>query len=387
MGDKPRVYFKGLNGLRFFAAFAVIIAHLELTKKRLAFCNLEHEPIFKELGSLGVYFFFVLSGFLITYLLLAEKREINKIALKEFYLRRILRIWPLYFLIVAIGFFVLPLFDFFTMNSGWKVRWNSDMIGCFILYMAILPNLATAVYTLIPHIGQAWSIGVEEQFYIIWPIMMKSRKLSPIFLLVAFIIVWLAIKIFCLIMLKLNSDSGGWEAFAEFLAMSKMENMAIGGIGAVALHDNWKYVLSLIYNPVIFISSIIISLTLMYYTPEIVQNGIHMVYAVLYLIIIINVAAKPRKTNILESKVFNYLGKISYGLYMYHLISVFIVVKVLGLFFGFDYESFFQNMMLYALSLGLTVIMSDISYRFLEKYFIKKKSKFSKILSGENALN
>ena len=107
------IYFTGLNGLRFFAAIAVVITHIELIKYQSGYSDIwRNNKLIFELGSLGVIFFFVLSGFLITYLLLKEKSVTQTVAVKKFYLRRILRIWPLYYLIVLLGFLVLPNIDF-----------------------------------------------------------------------------------------------------------------------------------------------------------------------------------------------------------------------------------------------------------------------------------
>src|ERR1044071_5481753 len=95
-----RIYFPGLNGLRFLAASAVIITHVELLKGVLGLPNHWKNPVLFNLGGLGVYFFFVLSGFLITYLLLSEKNMTGHISIKKFYFRRIFRIWPIYYLLV-----------------------------------------------------------------------------------------------------------------------------------------------------------------------------------------------------------------------------------------------------------------------------------------------
>ena len=119
--ENDKVYFPGLNGLRFFAAFSVVVTHIELVKHFKGYPTLWVENASDELtlthilqkiifhaGGLGVYFFFVLSGFLITYLLLVEKAKTGTVAVKKFYWRRVLRIWPLYYLIVILGFFVIP---------------------------------------------------------------------------------------------------------------------------------------------------------------------------------------------------------------------------------------------------------------------------------------
>src|ERR1700741_1011871 len=114
---KDKVYFPGLNGLRFIAVAVVIISHvfqlckllkIETTNKALS----AYFP-----GKFGVILFFVLSGFLITYLLLKEEEVTGRISIRDFYKRRILRIWPLYFLIVIICFFILTRIHFFDIPS------------------------------------------------------------------------------------------------------------------------------------------------------------------------------------------------------------------------------------------------------------------------------
>ena len=103
-----RVYFKGLHGLRFIAASLVIITHIEIFKARHGIENLYNiNKVIKNFGVYGVDFFFVLSGFLIFYLLFKEKDKFGFINLKHFYIRRILRIWPLYYFIVVFHFNLL----------------------------------------------------------------------------------------------------------------------------------------------------------------------------------------------------------------------------------------------------------------------------------------
>ena len=96
-----QVFFPNLNGLRFVAASLVMICHIEQWKG-LNGLHRSLLPFFDKIGSLGVTLFFVLSGFLITYLLLTEKQDKGTINVKKFYLRRVFRIWPLYYLIIII---------------------------------------------------------------------------------------------------------------------------------------------------------------------------------------------------------------------------------------------------------------------------------------------
>ncbi|MCA9073906.1 MAG: acyltransferase [Planctomycetaceae bacterium] len=106
-----KVFFGGLNELRAVAAFSVVVHHVELYKARSGFPSLfdtSLAPLVMFLGEHGVNLFFVLSGFLITYLLLVERDDRGRIDTMRFYVRRTLRIWPLYYLLVLVTFFVVP---------------------------------------------------------------------------------------------------------------------------------------------------------------------------------------------------------------------------------------------------------------------------------------
>ena len=102
MQTHKKIFFPNLNGVRAIAAFMVIVYHVEDIKELFGLPNFpHHDPMGNDLGGLGVTLFFVLSGFLITYLLLNEKSACGTVSLRDFYIRRVLRIWPLYYLIVV----------------------------------------------------------------------------------------------------------------------------------------------------------------------------------------------------------------------------------------------------------------------------------------------
>jgi peptidoglycan/LPS O-acetylase OafA/YrhL len=176
-----KIFFNGLNELRAFAALSVIFYHIELFKNRDHIGSLFDISFFSyfigRLGKNGVYLFFVLSGFLITYLLLKEKEKYKTILFKKFYLRRVFRIWPLYFLIIILAFFVFPYIEVFKIPNQESASWYR-MIYEFLLFCFLLPNLASSIriFPFLPFASHTWSIGVEEQFYLIWPILIKKIK-------------------------------------------------------------------------------------------------------------------------------------------------------------------------------------------------------------------
>ena len=171
-----KVYFENLNTIRFIAATLVIVHHIEQFKAMFNLDNLWDNKVVGMIGKLGVVLFFVLSGFLISYLLFIEKEVTNTISIKKFYIRRILRIWPLYFLIILFAFFIFPFIEFFSWPEiGKEVVWDNVSFK-LILYVFFLPNLALNIYETIPYASQTWSIGAEEQFYLIWPVLNKKIK-------------------------------------------------------------------------------------------------------------------------------------------------------------------------------------------------------------------
>lgn len=404
--NNNRVYFPGLNGLRFFAALAVILTHVELMKKLTghnsiwidssritenAFAHIQKgeikwlSPIVAESGPLGVVFFFVLSGFLITYLLLEEKKQTSTVGIGAFYLRRIYRIWPLYFFIFILGFFVLPQFSAFYVRDQTESL-DQNFMGNFWCYLFFLPNLAYAMFKAVPNIGQSWSIGVEEQFYLIWPVIMKYFKHTLRALLVITVIL-LLIKVVFLFAGKISKEP--WIRVAQkFLAMSKIECMTLGGMGAYFVFGQHQRWIKIIHSVPIQLMAYLGIPFLLYFSPALIQDGIHLVYGTLFLIIIMNVSGNPDSLIRLEFRWLNFLGKISYGIYMYHMMCIVFVIHVVTKIMGSGRNlTFWENISIYTLSIALSIFISYLSYEFIEKRFIKLKKGVTRVISGEDARN
>lgn len=368
-----RVYFPNLSGLRFIAAFAIIIHHLEQTKSSLSYNNYWHIAFIRNL-SLGVTFFFVLSGFLITYLLLSEKQKTKNISIKDFYIRRILRIWPLYYFIVILAYFVLNKIYFFKLPET-AILYNSTSVffKSLTLFILFLPNVVLFSYGPIPYASQTWSIGVEEQFYFIWPILMKYIK-NKYFILIGTIAIYLLLVNLALpFLFEIDPHSGYMIKIKYIIINFKIDCMAVGGLFAYLLFKKNKIINIINTNILCWISVVLllILMTIDYQFPY-VNNE---VYAIIFSIIILNFSTNPKPIFNLENKLFNYLGKISYGIYMCHIIAIVISVKMLASINIYNYWC-----QLIASTL-ISIILASLSYNLLEKRFLKLKKKFTKIRS------
>ena len=149
------IRFEGFDELRAIAALVIVPGHIELFKVFFGMPFYFWLPI---PGKLGVVLFFVLSGFLITTLLFKEKGRFQYINLRKFYLRRILRIWPLYFLIMGLSILVFNQVSALQLPQLSEQVYQSLDTTSIILILLILPNLL--LFT-IPYTAPAWSIGIE----------------------------------------------------------------------------------------------------------------------------------------------------------------------------------------------------------------------------------
>ena len=195
----------------------VFFSHIELMKDYHHYPNLYATNLaVYESGRMGVTLFFVLSGFLISYLLLTEKQVAGTIAVKKFYWRRILRIWPLYYLLVIVTFIVLPRFGVFAIPK-YTALLPVYFKYTFPLFILLLPQVALSVFEPVPFAEPLWSIGVEEQFYLLWPLLMKYvRKFLRLSVLI--IVSALALKQLFFLIAESSRDSQSLKYWNYLLA-------------------------------------------------------------------------------------------------------------------------------------------------------------------------
>lgn len=367
-----KIQFPGLNGVRFVAAFLVIVDHTELFKSYFGYPTLWSNSYSAYLGAFGVSIFFVLSGFLITYLLLEEQQE-APIRIRHFYLRRILRIWPLYYLILVLGFFVIPHMDFFQVPI--YSRDMGDSLPRLLLFLGLAANVAFVYLPTVPFANVLWSVAVEEQFYLFWPHVVRIKR-KLLWIMLALLAGYLALKFY----------AGSLDRQFELLVIrTRFSAMIIGGIGAYLVF-NQKGVIQFLHSRVLQVVLLVLFVCMGmdwidFKSFTWIQDEL---ISLVVCGLIINIATNPMSLLSLENRVFAYFGKLSYGLYVYHLFAVVLVLK--GIPVVIDIQAL-PDWIGYPLTLGtilgLTTGISYLSYRYFESYFLRKKLRYSAVLSGD----
>ncbi len=193
--------------------------------------------------------FFVLSGFLITYLLMTEIQKTGTVSVRMFYIRRILRIWPIYYLLLFLGLVVLPLIVQVAGYQGQFLPQASSPLQV-ILYIIMLPNAAAFFGALIPGISQLWTIGIEEQFYLLWPALTKLFAKRILTAIIGVIVVKIVLNLFLNQIMDDNNYPLIFRALLGFLNNLSFEYMAVGALGAYLLFHKHR-LLNLIFHPVV----------------------------------------------------------------------------------------------------------------------------------------
>lgn len=382
MLQTEKIYFPSLNGIRFFAAFLVFLDHLELFKSYLGLKPIWSDFMSNHLGGMGVTIFFVLSGFLITFLLLSEKNKFKTISIKQFYIRRILRIWPLYYFILVLSFFVIPELDFFELGIHKGALEQFFGIKLF-LFLVLLPNLAFVFFPIVPFGNVLWSVGVEEQFYLFWPhVLKKTKKLFQTILLI--LILLLLIKfLFRTNVFKL--EEGISKNINQMFYYTRFSSMLIGALGAYVYFNKLR-ILALIYSKYLQIISLLILVLLLLrltHLPFLSYYNIEL-ESVAIVVLLLNFATNPKSVFTLEFKWFNFLGRISYGFYLYHSIIIMLVIKSLLLVLDLDnFNPILVSLTVFTFSFLITILISYLSYFYFEQLFLNLKQKYVKVMSTD----
>ncbi len=350
------IYFPGLNGLRAIAAIAVVVSHITFNLSAFNLPSLNSRGL--DLAGYGVSVFFVLSGFLITYLLQAEK-NFQPINVVKFYFRRILRIWPLYYLYLIITVVTI-------LFLGLEL--NTKALSQYVFYAANVPFI---MGTELPFLAHYWSLGVEEQFYLFWPWINKKFKSLGCVILVL---------IFGLVGLKIILHLAWPNSLLEtIIHVSRFHCMMIGGLGALLYKKENVLFLRFTDNKItqVFCWVILFLIAInKYHIASVLDNEIISVVALC--LIIGQIKIKNRLIN-LDVGIMDFLGKISYGIYVMHPLVIFLFSKLL---FGFELYAPLKYTLVYLTVISTTILLSYLSYTYFERYFLKYKKRFEVIKSA-----
>lgn len=375
-----RFYHPELDGLRFLAFLGVFILHCypilpprnppesAVAREMLAWiCSIP------QAGVAGVDLFFVLSSFLITELLLREQERTGKIDVKSFYIRRTLRIWPLYFFFLTLATCIEPLLSL-RAGEPFGMPWPFTLaffgfVGNWAIALTGRELNTTAIVL--------WTVSIEEQFYLAWPLLLKLFKPRRlVWLSLAMIVVALATRA---ILCWQDADPHA----IKWNTLARLDSLACGSLLALALR-RWRFTLSPGSRKILFFSGLFLFVaTYRYLALEHFQGADLFTYSlwaiasamVLVAVLRTNAATTPDSTPILAWAPMVYLGRISYGLYVWHLPCI-----VALCYFHFLRKGDFA-LGLYALP--LTIVVASASYEWLEKPFLRWKAAFTQIPSRD----
>jgi len=378
--------FYGLNSLRFLAAFGVFVHHVEEIKHYTGYLAINNYRGISALGGICVTAFFVLSGFLLSYLLMKEKERKGTIQVKKFYLRRFLRILPLYYVTLIIYQLLVPALPLQVMEhiSQQNISDSYNAISGIVIPDALKQVL---LLLLLPHVllsmgvvfnpAHVWSIGVEEIFYLVWPLLiLAARKHLKLFLSTIFL--YLACYISALLILLLISKNSLHStsyhiarSWFSFLYFERISCMAIGAAGAWLYIHRPSIVTLLRRRPVQVITILLLAMLMSKgITLPVMGNEL---YSILFCIIILNIVSPSENILPLSNRVFEYLGELTYGIYMLSPLAIVIGLELLERLQIGKQSWFTSYIVIYCCTFLTTFLIARISYIVIERPFLKLK--------------
>ena len=366
--DKGAFYRPELDVLRFFAFLAVFLFHLT----HPAEFYMEHGiprliatvvSSLTQAGVFGVDLFFVLSAYLITELLLREKSERGALDVPAFYLRRALRIWPLYFF--YIGLALIP-----ALNPNHAFTWHH-----VVAFLLLAGNWSIIAYGWPLHsiVGPLWTVSIEEQFYLLWPPIVRSLSRTRIAgAAIGMLVISNATRVsmvaihgsqnsvWCNTLGRLDPIAAGvlvaaslrggipnfsWPARLGMLACGIVPLTLVARYWPINAPDRLEWLPTLLGYPVVAASCMLVMLSIL-------GISVRLPAALLY------------------------LGKISYGLYVYHPLGNVLSNLVIPV-----HTAFIQLALRPPAALGCTILLAAVSYAVLETPFLKLKRRFAHVES------
>jgi peptidoglycan/LPS O-acetylase OafA/YrhL len=349
--ELPR-YLPELDVLRGFAIFAVMFHHIGKNVPAL------HLVAIGGYGWTGVDLFFVISGFLITGILLEAKQKPRYF--KNFYARRALRIWPLYFALLLFAFVLLP-----VAVPSLRARIFEDAYP-WQSYLFFVQNLFSLKPIAFGPVGVTWSLAIEEQYYLVWPILvlLLSRRT----------LAWAAAGAFSLsVAVRILQACGFLHLFLYTNTLSRLDGIALGSLLAIVLPSAPERSVRRIATLVLPLSVIAVFVTELVFGEKtwFLYSGLALAFASLLCLSI-------NSDRLRRLRFFRYTGKISYGLYLLH-VPVFDTFRDPRFRSGLSWfrSSVLNDLVLLFCMVGALYLVASASWYFFESPILKLKGRFS----------
>ena len=354
--DSSKKHFHTLDALRFFSFLIVFFHHIPVPENSWF-------SVFSKSGDVGVSFFFVLSGFLISYILIFDKKANKTINLKNFLAKRILKIWPLFYAMLLFAFltpFILKLFQLSFSNEGYEPNWLLS-----VLFLENYNMMLTNNFPNVSPLRVMWSLCIEEHFYIIWGFLFSIIPLNKIKYLIIISIVLASVcrvfySYFNLPFLDLftNIDYFAFGAIPAYVLSFKKEQLIL----IEKLSYSFKIIICLLTIIAIFGFSNLNFEWLKFVKP--------IMYGILFATILSFIITEQNSLKIKDTLWISKIGIYTYGLYLYHTI-------IINLFIKLNKTLELNWVLISIISFTLTVFVSVLSYHLFEKQFLKLKIYFS----------
>src|SRR5947209_14378273 len=340
-------YIPALDGIRAIAIALVITRHL-------------HERMWGFLsGSVGVTIFFVLSGYLITRLALQEEQTKGRLNIKAFYVRRAFRIFPLYFLVLS-AYCVMIL-----AIRVWppKIAPFVSALPYYVLYFQEIPFWKLALTGQLPFY-HSWSLGIEEKFYLLWPLMMlwfgkcqlRYRLLFAIVTCVVFAAQGIAAE---------NIRSYSLEPYA-FILLGVCLALSLSNPGFYGLFARRA-------RPLSCLAIIVAATTQFCLMPLTNFRGLSVLFASSVTVLIGHIVTSDSRTRrVLSSPPFVLLGRLSYGIYLIHVLCISALEKVAK-----PGAGRFVGLIAYVATLLVSAALSYCLHKMVEQPFIRIGRRFA----------
>lgn len=377
---KNKVFFPNLDSLRTIACFSVFASHSMLSSPLKDLWENPHYHRFLSFlftGGNGVSFFFVLSGFLITYLILLEEYQNGKINLGKFYVRRFLRIWPLFYFVVFFGFFIYPALKVMIgMSSN-----IPNVLPYYIFFLSNFDSIYLAGNNL-THLSPmmlniTWSVSIEEQFYLFWPIFFIALP-KKYYQLIFFTV----ISVSLIFTFYHQSDE---NSILYYHTLAVMADLSLGGLCAYYAIYNKQFIdfFKKLSRKTIITIYIIGILYFMY------RNLIDLPYFFLCsrllstcffaFIIMEQNYAEHSLIKYGQIKILSKLGKYTYSMYMLHPIGIQMTIILYRLLHISFEDSILTKLLYVFIALIFSLVLSFLSFHFYESYFLRLKTKYQTI--------